>query len=388
MNKLFFLLISLLMAVPSAFAQTDIKITHGPYLQNVGENQATIVWTTNAKATGWVEVAPDDGSHFYAEERPKFFASKNGIKNTSTVHSVKLEGLAPGTRYRYRVYSQEVLKHEGVQVQYGKVVATGVYQQAPLSFVTNDRGKPSVSFGMVNDIHGKPELMESLLSRMDMKKTDFILFNGDMVSIFNGEVPIFEGFMDKAVSLFASEIPMYYTRGNHETRGAFAPAFQDYFSTTEDHIYYLFRQGPVCCVVLDCGEDKPDSDIEYSGITVYDEYRTKQALWLEKAVQHPDFVSAPFKIAVCHMPPFDGWHGQQEVAEKFVPILDKAGIDIMLCGHLHTYIRKNRGEAASFPIIVNSNNTLLKAEVDGDACKITVLDEEGKRVDDLVIRKK
>lgn len=45
------------------------------------------------------------------------------------------------------------------------------------------------------------------------------------------------------------------------------------------------RQGPVCFIFLDTGEDKPDSDIEYSGITDYDRYRTEQAQWLAQAVQ-------------------------------------------------------------------------------------------------------
>ena len=67
------------------------------------------------------------------------------------------------------------------------------------------------------------------------------LFNGDMVSIFNNEKEIFEGFMDKATELFASEIlGMYYTRGNHETRGSFATAFQDYFSPKQGaHLLYV-----------------------------------------------------------------------------------------------------------------------------------------------------
>ena len=109
--------------------------------------------------------------------------------------------------------------------------------------------------------------------------------------------------MDTATKLFASEIPMYYTRGNHETRGAFATEFQRYFSPKEENIYYTFRQGPICFVVLDTGEDKPDSDIEYAGITVYDEYRTEQAEWLRRVLDSKEYKDAPFKIIVAHIPP-------------------------------------------------------------------------------------
>ena len=387
MNKISLLFILSVLITFSAYAQDDIKITHAPYLQNLGENEVTVVWTANKPSIGWVELAPDDGTHYYQTERPKFFNAKNGIKLTSTVHSVHLTGLKPGTRYRYRVYSQEVLSHVGWRVIYGNVAATSVYGKQPLTFLTSDHSRQSVNFAMVNDIHGKSDLLEKLISHCDLKKTDMFLFNGDMVSIFNNEKEIFEGFMDKATELFASEIPMYYTRGNHETRGSFATAFQDYFSPKQEHIYYMFRQGPVCFVILDSGEDKPDSDLEYAGITVYDQYRTEQAEWLKKVLESKEYKEAPFKVVVCHMPPFGGWHGEQEVAEKFIPLLNNAGVDLMLCGHLHRYMRNEPKDGVRFPVIVNSNNTVLKAEAGVKELNIRILDMEGKEVDKLTINK-
>lgn len=387
MNKITLLfLFSLLLNLP-AFAQEDIRITHAPYLQNLGESEVTIVWTANKPSIGWVELAPDDGSHFYRTERPKFYNAKNGIKLTSTVHSVHLTGLQPGTRYRYRVYSQEVVSHVGWRVTYGNVAATSVYGKQPLAFKTSDHNRQSVNFAMINDIHGKSDVLEKLVSHCDLKTTDMFLFNGDMVSIFNSEKEIFDGFMDKATELFASELPMYYTRGNHETRGSFATAFQDYFSPKQEHIYYMFRQGPVCFVILDSGEDKPDSDLEYAGITVYDQYRTEQAEWLAKVLESKEYKEAPFKVVVCHIPPFGGWHGDQEVAEKFIPLLNKADVDIMLCGHLHRYVRNEPKDGVRFPVIVNSNNTILKAEAQPGKLSIKILDLEGKEVDKLTLSK-
>lgn len=383
-SLLFFL--SLLINL-SLFAQEDIRITHNPYLQNQGENEVTIVWTVNKPSIGWVELAPDDGTHFYQTERPKVFNAKNGIKLTSTVHTVHLKGLEPGTRYRYRVYSQEVLSHQGWRVIYGNVAATDVYMKKPLVFKTSDHGKQTVNFAMVNDIHGKSDMLEKLVSHCDLKATDLFLFNGDMVSIFNSEKEIFDGFMSKATELFASELPMYYTRGNHETRGSFATAFQNYFSPGQDHIYYMFRQGPVCFVILDSGEDKPDTDLEYAGITVYDQYRTEQAEWLAKILESKEYKEAPFKVVVCHIPPFGGWHGDQEVKEKFIPLLNNANVDIMLCGHLHQYIRNEAKDGVKFPVIVNSNNTVLKAEAQNNKLSIKILDQDGKEVDKLDINK-
>ena len=77
----------LLLAVATQVATAQIKILYGPYLQNVKENEATIVWVADKPSIGWVELAPNDGTHYYGEERPKYFDTTNGVKNTSLLHA-------------------------------------------------------------------------------------------------------------------------------------------------------------------------------------------------------------------------------------------------------------------------------------------------------------
>lgn len=380
------LLLHLFCSLPVA-AQENIKITHGPYLQNMGEDEVTIVWVTNHNAVSWVELAPDDGTHFYLTERPAFFASKNGIKTEGRVHSVKLTGLKPGTTYRYRVFSQEILKRESYHIFYGKVASTAVYGRQPLSFTTNDHTKEEMTFTMINDIHGRSDMMRKLLEIAEPEKNDLVFFNGDMVSSMNSEDELFDGFMDAGIDIFAKKVPMYYCRGNHETRGPFATEFQTYFSTLSPELYYLVRQGPVCFVVLDCGEDKPDTDIEYSGITVYDQYRTQEAEWLKEALKQKEFTDAPFKVVICHMPPFGGWHGEQEILEKFVPLLNEAGIDIMLCGHLHRHVNREPDDKVKFPVLANANEAVVKGKVTGKELHLDVTTLDGKQADRMVIKK-
>jgi predicted phosphodiesterase len=238
---------------------------------------------------------------------------------------------------------------------------------------------------MINDIHGNNKLMESLLANTFPGKTDFVVFNGDMTNDLRSEEQLFGDFLDNAVKIFASETPMVYARGNHETRGSFAERFPRYFPTPTKQLYYLFRQGPVCLVVLDCGEDKPDSDIEYSGLAAFDNYRDKQALWLQNAVREDVFTKAPFRVVIIHMPPFGGWHGEKHVEQKFVPILNKAGIDLMLCGHLHHHILKQAGNVHHFPVIVNSNRSVVKVYTENAQLMVQVVDEDGKLVDSLKI---
>lgn len=88
------------------------------------------------------------------------------------------------------------------------------------------------------------------------------------------------------------------------------------------------------------------------------------------------------------MPPFGGWHGELDIAEKFIPLLNEANPDVYLCAHLHRTIRKNAGEdSVRFPILVNSNNSLLKADVDNKKMDIRIYDLSGKEVEHLLIEK-
>lgn len=378
----------LFFVVIGAFAQEKLVITHGPYLQHLGENGVTIIWTTNRNAVSWVELAPDDNTHFYLKERPKYYSAEYGFKDVSTLHIIRLSNLTPGTTYRYRVYSQEVLSHQGTKVQYGTVAATKVYGSNPLKFTTTDPAKEKeISFLMVNDIHGKNDLLENLLIKGDHMTADFVFFNGDMVSDMQSEEQLFGGFMDKAVELFAKEKPMYYARGNHETRGNFASTFPKYFSSPSGKLYYLLRRGPVCFVVLDCGEDKPDSDIEYSGIVAFDQYRDAEQSWLRGAIKSPEFTEAPFKVVVVHMPPFGGWHGEDEVLTKFVPILNEARVDLMLCGHLHKHVNQQPGNGINFQVLVNSNTAVVRAEATTTTLDLKVIGEKGELIDRIQLKK-
>jgi predicted phosphodiesterase len=359
-------------------AQDGFRVKYGPYLQNVGENEVTIVWKTNQEALGWVEIAPDDPTHFYAEERPRYFETSNGRKLTGTLHRVTIKGLQKGSKYRYRVYAREVLDGAGWDIKYGKVVATSPYQV--LHFTTLDRSKNELHFAVVNDIHARNEVLDSLIKNIDMEHVDFTFFNGDMVSHLDSEEQMFEGFLNKSVELFASNIPFFYSRGNHETRGAFSTRFMDYFPTSTGAPYYSFRQGPAYFIVLDSGEDKPDSDIEYGGLSAFDEYRRGQVEWLQKIIESKEFKESPLKIVAIHIPAFtSAWHGTLHVQELFIPVLNRAGIDLMFCGHTHRHSYLPKGEKNNmFPILTNSNKEILDIRIKEGKINIKIMDTRGR----------
>ncbi|WP_400261429.1 metallophosphoesterase [Sphingobacterium sp. SG20118] len=381
------ILFSMFLLVGSALQAQEhsrVSITHQPYLQGLTDSTVHIIWTTNHPAISWVEIAPDDSTHFFHSERPKTFASTYGFKNVGTVHQVQLTGLKPGTSYRYRVYSQEVLKHEGTNVLYGQTTASDVYSKGAYKFKTSNP-TTRTRFAVINDIHGRNEVMNNLLDQASLSKMDFVVFNGDMASSLLSEEQMYKDFMDTAIKRFASEKPMYYSRGNHETRGPFATQYPQYFPTPTGKLYYQFNRGDAAFIVLDCGEDKPDTDIEYSGIVDMDTYRAEQAKWLEQAIAVPSYKNAKYKVIICHMPPLGGWYGMEEMMKKFVPILNKSGAQVMLTGHLHKHIIEKANSKVLFPVIVNSNNNLVDVDLNEDKGTFKIIDQQGKVVEQISI---
>ena len=377
--KKFLFVAMLLCGVYSAQA---IKIIHGPYLQAVSDTEATIMWVTDVKALSWVELAPNDGTNFYHVERPQYYQTYLGKRVYGTVHQIRITGLEPGKSYRYSTSSKEVVDMKGHRVTYGHVATTKVYgKNFKNVFTTLQPGKESIQFIMLNDIHAKQEKMAALLNTFEKGKTDMVFYTGDMVSMVPTEEILFQGFVDLSVEHFAKQVPFYLARGNHETRGLFATSFMTYFPSLTGKPYYTLKHGDVFFIILDGGEDKPDSCLEYYETAQYDNYRKEEAEWLKKVVESDDCKNAKYRVVLMHMPPIGGknmWHGPKHAGECFFPVLNKANITVMLSGHTHRY-SYNTPETtdAEFPILVNAHNTALKANVNKSGITIDVIDTNG-----------
>ena len=164
-----------------------------------------------------------------------------------------------------------------------------------------------------------------------------------------------------------------YARGNHETRGAYARNFSRYFAGSNGKFYYAFTYGPVRFIVLDCGEDKPDTDVEYSGLIDFDSYMLEQKDWRSREIDNPEFKNASYRVVISHIPfTKGGWYGSERLREQLLPLLEQAQIDLMLSGHKHSFEFSDKGNAASFPIIVNSNNSMevLRKLVNMSLCRL------------------
>ena len=362
------------------------KIIAGPYIQACSDSSFTVVWQTDSDALSWVEVAPDDGTHFYNTARKQFFHSIHGRRPITRWHKVTVSGLTAGSTYRYRILNKGVVLNEGNRrVRYSEGRGSNVYSRQPYRIRTLGSGE-STRFAIGNDFHDKAEILSNLFSKdiITPEKYDFVIYNGDMVSSFESENRIVESVITPSTAQFATEVPLFYSRGNHETRGAWATTFTDYFPTSTGSPYYTFSDGPAFFIVLDGGEDKPDNDIEYHDLVRYDIYREQQAEWLKSVVASEAFKQAKVKIVIIHVPPKgSGWHGEAEIARLFVPILNTAGVNAMFCGHIHKYRFSEANDpvyGSNFPIICNPNRTRMDVEVSNSKIAYTITDAENKQI--------
>lgn len=381
MKRFLFLCAASLLAA-AACGQPSVRIAHGPYLQQVSEDGFTVVWTTTVDAAAWGEVAPDDGTHFYAEERPKYYDTHIGKRRTGQLHRVRVGGLRPGTTYRYRIMQQAVLRDEGnKRVILGEGYGSDILKHEPYRATTLDPSRERIECWVVNDIHGRDSILRQLLADAPEHRPDFVCFNGDMLTQIESVSELFDGYLDTAAELLSpAGIPIFATRGNHENRGSASHRYLDYFPTPTGEAYYAFRQGPVFFLMLDCGEDKPDSDIRYYGLAATDAYRAQEAEWLRQVVASDAYREAPLHVVFLHMVPGgkSSWHGEQEIRRLFVPILNEAEVDVMLCGHYHRYGWIDDGSrGTNFPILINSNRDKLVVKADRRGIDLEVIDPAG-----------
>ena len=389
MKKLFIIIIGVFVMMSSMLAQEGqryVKIDGGPYLTNVTKTGFTVVFTTNMDAVSWVEIAPDDDTHFYNQERKAFYDKRGlGRRPITKTHKITITGLEPGTTYRYRAMAKGVLEQDNRK----SIVYTEGFgmdlNRHPCKVTTLSDEYDQVRFSMVNDMHSH----DSVLCRLfkDAKgKYDFVCFNGDMTSSIDKESQIMDDYLRSSSKLFGECTPIHFVRGNHEYRGNDALKWYDYLDTPTGKTWYSFSYGNIFFLVLDGGEDKCESDVRNLDIMRTEEYVAEESLWLKKTVESVEFANAKVRIAFCHMPPSPkGWYGNAMVSRYLVPPLDSAGLDLMLCGHIHKYkLFDKEISETSFPVVCNANQERMDALVTEKEIRLEFYNSDGVKLRSLV----
>ena len=385
MKKIVFCFLGLLAVLYTASAQS-YTFNHGPYLQELSEHAVTFVFTTSDKGFSWVEVKPDGG------EAERHYTVRNGLRDAyNTFNVIRVENLRPDTRYQYRLCSKQIADFQPYKVTFGDSIVSPWRR-----FSTPDPKATACSFIALSDMHQQPDKLGRLLNQAGVGSADMIFYVGDMMNYYDNEETPFRSFIDKSVELFASEKPFVLVRGNHETRGNMAREYARYVPKSSGKYYGAYRVGDIMFIVFDCGEDKPDDFWVYAGLTDFDGYRTEQAAWFGELIRSKAYKSAKWRIVMNHFPPLSHMesdnperHGIQDITDKFLPLYNQAKIDLMISGHTHAYefMSPDKYDRLTFPVIVNSTESVARIDIDGRTLKAKVTDTGGNTLKECTISK-
>ncbi len=318
-------------------------------------------------------------------------ASYTDAKSGQTVYAqhTRISGLRPDTEYVY------LAVHEGAQPAFGSFATSGKGRTAFTFTSFGDQGTPTMGKlfvppdgvnlpnpPYVNDNLGSPAA-GNLPAAIERVQPLFHLFNGDLcyANLATDRVRTWSDFWDNN-TVSARNRPWMPAPGNHENELGNGPigyeAFQTYFATPRQPgqtdvtrgLWYAMTAGSVRFVFL-ANDDICLQDGGSSYVRGYSD--GAQKAWLEDELRRARadrgidwIVVCMHQVAVSTADQFNG--ADLGIREEWLPLFDRYGVDLVVCGHEHHYER-------SHPIRGHQTNaTLTPVPVPSVVSKTDVID--------------
>lgn len=254
------------------------------------------------------------------------------------------------TLHRMTVPMHELDRHKEYTVCYRKIIERKPYfseteNEEAVTFAFSPVSGDKIRAYHISDAHNLVENPVAAAKKFEKEygKIDFLILNGD-VPDHSGEIKNFDNIYEIVSQITSGNVPAVFSRGNHDTRGIYAEHIAEYTPNQNGNSYYSFRLGNIWGLVLDCGEDKPDSHAEYGNTVCCSYFRRKETGYIENVIKNAaNEYNAPntdYKLIIAHNPftrsykePFNI---EEELYSYWAKLLrEEIKPDIMLCGHTH-----------------------------------------------------
>ncbi len=334
-------------------AGATLSLVRAPYLQNATPTSAVIRWRTTAASTTRVKWALSAAAITNPCDLPT--CNQVDVAGTRTEHVVPITGLPTETKIFYSVGSTTQTLAGGDADHYLEVPPLAGQRRPIRIWVTGDHGECATSSQGCSDVaavrNGYATYAGSQLADLWLMLGDNAYNSGTDTEFTNGHFGPFPAIMRNT--------PFWSAPGNHEfgTGGADSPTqtgpYYDShtFPTAGEaggvpsgtEAYYSFDYGNVHILTLDSHDTSraapanPTTNIcpGGQGGAMY------QWACADLAATDEDFV-----IAIWHHPPYSkGSHDSDsasqliEMRERFLPVMEAHGVDLVLTGHSHSYER-------------------------------------------------
>ena len=292
-------------------------VSRGPYLQMTTQDSIRVRWRTDTPSDGRVRYGTD----------PSQLTQFSDEVGTGTVHQVLLSGLSSGTRYYYSVGTTT---HElaGGDLGHSFRTAPPVGTVEPVRiWALGDSGEANSNARAVRD---------AFATYNQGAAPDVFLMLGDN-AYPAGNTPQYQAGVFDTYPEMLRRTTLWPTRGNHEDSASTYFGLFDMPTAGEagglasgTEAYYSFDHANIHFLCLD--SDSTDRSV---GGAMY--------LWAQADLLN---TSQDWTIAYWHHPPYTkGSHDSDtesnliEMRQNFLPMLEQAGVDLVLCGHSHSYER-------------------------------------------------
>ncbi|KAG1138663.1 hypothetical protein G6F37_009569 [Rhizopus arrhizus] len=176
----------------------------------------------------------------------------------------------------------------------------------------------------------------TLLQQIKRIQPDYLLHAGDAVQNYPSLRQWQTDFTDPLTVFGLGQTkPMVYAHGNHD----FDTSSVYSYTRSGEHPWFSFTMaaGAIHFIVL-------DSNLDWE---IQDD-------WLRQETTTEAFKRAQFRIVVVHVPPFleywdpEAWFGLKQsewsafIKERYVPLFEASGVDLVISGHQHNYERGER----------------------------------------------
>jgi len=283
------------------------------HLGFVGDPKTSIVaqWRTKDEITRGTVIRYGKGANLTAEQLTE---TKTGIQfgyratgaQIYRTHQAHLCGLEPGTAYSYQVGEGDAFS------------PVYTFRTAPDVAANPDA---EVVLGFVGDSRDGYDVWTQLVTQLQQRAPDLILFSGDAVTIGITQFE-WEEFLDRGEPLFA-RVPVVMAHGNHEGNSVnyfsqFAmPGDQENFSFDFGHAHLTVANDTPVDIAVIQGSTREwlAADFEAS----------KSARW-RMLMNHQAFFSSAMA------------HGSSlTLQQAWMPLVDQYRLDLVLNGHDHEY---------------------------------------------------
>ena len=305
------------------------SILRGPYLQMQGPDRVQVRWRTDPSVR--------EGTVRYGtgvDERGQSVQARR-LAGSTVNWGASLEGLHPNSKYYYSVHVKERILVGGDKWHFFYTAPPPGARQPIRFWVLGDAGING--YGRHHRLFGlQDRAADGFREYNDARRIDGILLLGDNAypsgTDQQYQLGIFEPYRKELHS-----VPIWPCIGNHDTDHCY---FQIFSMPIRGQIggvasgsseYYSFDYANVHFVVLSTWRTKFGSAGDPQIKWLRKDLESNRQDWTVVAFHHPPYCDGKYRSEDV------GWAGS--VRRSIVPVMEKHGVDLVLCGHDHTYQR-------------------------------------------------